>query len=143
MVSHIPPRNLVAGYYEDVLATIENPNVVLRGYRGTLIAIRNYGRRRYLMVVYQPSVCSAIDGFIITAYFTSKLDREPVASMILGKYSTMPTHCTRYPLAFSFSLHSFLGWTTIKRLMCCTLALNARPGRYGDDRQRSTPTLPP
>src|SRR6266581_1616604 len=66
----------VAGYYDDVLATIENPDVVLRGYRGTLIAVRNYGRRRYLMVVYRQ--VSADDGFIITAYFTSKLDRKQV-----------------------------------------------------------------
>ena len=69
-------RQDVAGYYEDVLATIENPDVVLRGYRGTLIAVRNYGRRRYLMVVYRQ--VSADDGFIITAYFTSKLDRKQV-----------------------------------------------------------------
>jgi hypothetical protein len=66
----------VAGYYDDVLATIENPELVLRGYRGTLIAVRSYGRRRYLMVVYRQ--VSADDGFIITAYFTSKLDQRHV-----------------------------------------------------------------
>jgi hypothetical protein len=30
----------VAGYYDEVLEAIENPDLVLRGYRGTLIAIR-------------------------------------------------------------------------------------------------------
>ena len=43
----------VAGYYDEVLETIENPDLVLRGYRGTLIAVRRYGHRRYFMVVYR------------------------------------------------------------------------------------------
>jgi hypothetical protein len=66
----------VAGYYDEVLETIENPDLVLRGYRGTLMSVRSYGRRRYFMVVYRQ--VSADDGFIITAYFTSKLDRRYV-----------------------------------------------------------------
>jgi hypothetical protein len=74
MVSHRRKHDDVAGYYDEVLETIENPDLVLRGYRGTLIAVRRYGRRRYFMVVYRQ--VSADDGFIITAYFTSKLDRR-------------------------------------------------------------------
>ena len=66
----------VAGDYDDVLETIENPDFVWRGYRGTLIAVRNFGRRRYFMVVYRQ--VSTDDGFIITAYFTNKLDRKQV-----------------------------------------------------------------
>ena len=64
----------MAGYYDDVLETIESPDLVLRGYRGSFIAVRSYGRRRYLMVVYRQ--VSADYGFIITAYFTSKIDRR-------------------------------------------------------------------
>jgi len=64
----------MASYYDDVLETIENPNTILRGYRGTLIAARNYGHQRYLMVIYRQ--VSANDGFVITAYFTSKIDRK-------------------------------------------------------------------
>jgi hypothetical protein len=64
----------LAGYYDDVLATIEDPDIVLRGYRGSLIAARSYGRKRYLMVVYRQ--VSADDGFVITAYFTTKMDRK-------------------------------------------------------------------
>jgi len=64
----------LAGYYDDVLAIVENPDLVLRGYGGSLIAARGYGRRRYLMVVYRQ--VSTEDGFIITAYFTSKIDRK-------------------------------------------------------------------
>ena len=64
----------LAGYYDNVLETVENPEIVLRGYRGSLIAARSYGHRRYLMVAYRQ--VSAGDGFIITAYFTTKIDRK-------------------------------------------------------------------
>lgn len=64
----------LAGYYEDVLDIVENPDLILRGYRGSLIAVRNYGHQRYLMVVYRQ--VSAKDGFIITAYFTRNIDRR-------------------------------------------------------------------
>lgn len=64
----------MAGYYDDVLEIVENPDVVLSGYRDSLIAARNYGRKRYLAVVYRE--ISRGDGFIITAYFTSKIDRR-------------------------------------------------------------------
>lgn len=64
----------LAGYYEDVLGVVENPDVILRGYRGSLIAVRNYGHQRYLMVVYRQ--VSAEGGFIITAYFTRNIDRR-------------------------------------------------------------------
>ena len=64
----------VAGYYDDVLDTVENPDLVLRGYRDSLVAVRSYGRQRYLMVIYRQ--VSVDDGFIITAYFTRKIDRR-------------------------------------------------------------------
>ena len=64
----------MAGYYEDVLDLVENPDLVLQGYRGSLVAARSYGRQRYLMVVYRQ--VSMEDGFIITAYFTSTIDRR-------------------------------------------------------------------
>ena len=64
----------LAGYYDEVLETIENPDMVLHGYGGSLIAARGCGRRRYLMVVYQQ--VSTDDGFVITAYFASRLDRK-------------------------------------------------------------------
>ena len=66
----------LSGYYDDVLAVIEDPELVLSGYRGSLIAARGYGRNRYLMVVYKE--LSRGDGFVITAYFTSKLERKRV-----------------------------------------------------------------
>lgn len=64
----------LAGYYEDVLDIVENPDLIIRGYQGSLVAVRSYGRRRYLMVIYRQ--VSREDGFIITAYFASKIDRR-------------------------------------------------------------------
>jgi hypothetical protein len=63
-----------AGYYDDVLEVIENPDLVLRGYGSSLIATRSYGRGRHLVVIYRQ--VSSQDGFVITAYFTGKIDRK-------------------------------------------------------------------
>ena len=64
----------LAGHYDSVLDAVENPDLILRGYRHSLIAIRGAGRRRYLAVVYRQLTDN--DGFIITAYFTGKVDRK-------------------------------------------------------------------
>jgi hypothetical protein len=64
----------VAGYYDEVLETVENPDIMLRGYKGSLIAVKNYGHKRYLMVIYREITVD--DGFIITAYFSKKIDRK-------------------------------------------------------------------
>jgi hypothetical protein len=41
----------LAGYYDEVLLTVENPDFVMRGYRGALVAVRSLGRRKYLAVI--------------------------------------------------------------------------------------------
>src|SRR4029079_11616412 len=64
----------VAGYYDEVLDTVASPEIVLPGYGGSRIAVRGHGPHRYLCVVYRQT--SATDGFIITAYFSRKLDRR-------------------------------------------------------------------
>jgi len=64
----------LAGYYDDVLTVVETPELVLPGHKGSLIAVQNYGKDRYLAVIYRE--LSVDDGFIITAYFTSKIDRK-------------------------------------------------------------------
>ena len=63
----------MAGHYDDVLETIADPEVVLPGYRGSLIAVRNYGRGRHLIAITRQ--VSRDDGFIIAAYFDSKFSR--------------------------------------------------------------------
>jgi hypothetical protein len=64
----------VAGYYDEVLEAIEDPDMILRGHRGALIAVRTLGRRKHLAVIYKE--LSAKDGFIISAYFTSQISRR-------------------------------------------------------------------
>ncbi len=65
----------IAGYYDDVLSTVEDPDYVIKGYRDALIALRELeGEGRYLAVIYKE--VSDKDGFIITAYFTSKIKLE-------------------------------------------------------------------
>jgi len=55
---------------DEVLAAIEAPDWVTRGYQGALVAWRGRGRKRYLAVIYRE--VSKADGFIITAFITSK-----------------------------------------------------------------------
>ena len=64
----------IAGYYENVLATLETPDYVIKGYKDALIALRHITKEKFLAVVYKE--ISNNDGFIITAYFTSKIKLE-------------------------------------------------------------------
>ena len=64
----------LAGYYDDVLDAVENPDSILRGHRGSLIAVKNHGTRRYLHVVYRE--LSDDDGFVITAFFARSAERK-------------------------------------------------------------------
>ncbi len=63
----------VAGYYDEVLNTFESPDFVIKGYEGALIALRQIDVK-FLAAVYKET--SINDGFIITAYFTSKIKLE-------------------------------------------------------------------
>ena len=67
----------LASYFFEVLETIENPEFVMRGNRGTLKATKNIGKNKWLMVVYRE--ISITDGFVITAYF---LDKKPKGEII-------------------------------------------------------------
>ena len=74
--SHIVENhNELAGYRDDVIAVIENPEWIMRGQRGSLIAWRSYGRRGFLCVYYRE--VSDDDGFVITAYFQHRAKRVP------------------------------------------------------------------
>jgi hypothetical protein len=63
----------LAGYYDTVLDAVEDPDLILPGYRGALIAVKGLARRRYLY-----KELSKKDGFVITAYVTSKVTMRPV-----------------------------------------------------------------
>lgn len=64
----VEARDELAGRSDDVLAAVASPDWVTRGYRGSLVAWKGYGRRGYLVVVYKE--LGPDDGFIITAFFT-------------------------------------------------------------------------
>jgi hypothetical protein len=67
----------LASYFYEILETIGNPEFILRGNKGALKAIRNIGRRKWLVVVYKE--LSKEDGFVITAY---TLDNRPKGEII-------------------------------------------------------------
>jgi hypothetical protein len=64
----------LAGYYDDCLETIEAPDLILPGLRGSLKAVKAYGRNRYLVVIYRE--LNPDDGFVVTAYFVRRVDRK-------------------------------------------------------------------
>jgi len=68
----------LAGYYDEVLSVVEYPDYIISGYRDALIALRKVVEGKFLAVIYKE--ISSRDGFIITAYFTSKirLEREEI-----------------------------------------------------------------
>ncbi|MBI4580617.1 MAG: hypothetical protein HY718_12995 [Planctomycetes bacterium] len=70
----IEARDELAGRLEEVLAAVESPDWVTRGYRGAMVAWKGYGQKRFLAVVYRE--ISASDGFIVTAFFTSKVRKS-------------------------------------------------------------------
>ena len=66
----------LASYFYEALDTIENPDFVLRGNQGTLKATKNFGKDKWLVVVYREM--AKTDGFIITAYFIEKKPRGEI-----------------------------------------------------------------
>ena len=65
----------LAGYYDEILLLIENPDYVINGYEGALIALKEQEtKNKFLAVVYKET--GTQDGFIITAYFSSKVKLE-------------------------------------------------------------------
>jgi hypothetical protein len=72
---HIVEGHLdLANYYDDLLRVINRPEAVYRGRRGSLIAVRSYGRRGHLAVFYRE--VSSDDGFVITARFLRSRPRK-------------------------------------------------------------------
>jgi len=64
----VETHDYLAGYYDAVLRTVEQPDVVTQGHRGSLIAYRGFGKKGYLAVIYKEL---RSDGFIITAYIAT------------------------------------------------------------------------
>ncbi len=69
-------RPEMASFIETVLDGVEDPEYILRGYKGTLIAVVHLGERSYLNVVYRE--LSQADGFIVTARIERHLDESKI-----------------------------------------------------------------
>jgi hypothetical protein len=67
-------RPYMTAYYDKVLDAVEQPTYILPGHRRSLIAILPLGAAKYLHVVYRE--ISRSDGFIITAYIKSRVNKR-------------------------------------------------------------------
>ncbi len=60
----------MAGYYFEVLETVEEPEVIYEGKMGEYIALKEIGEGKHIVVVYK-ELCND-DGFMITAFLTRR-----------------------------------------------------------------------
>ena len=69
-------RPHMASFIESVLDAVGDPEYILGGHKGTLIAVVHLGESSYLNVVYRE--LSHSDGFIITARIERELDKSKI-----------------------------------------------------------------
>ena len=67
----------LAGYYDEVLNTIEEPDYIIKGYKDALMALKEVKEDKFLAVIYKE--ITKKDGFVITSYFTGKIKLEKEA----------------------------------------------------------------
>ena len=60
----------MAGYYFEVLETVESPDTIYRGKTGECVAIKEIEADKYIVAIYRE--VSKEDGFIITAFLTRR-----------------------------------------------------------------------
>lgn len=60
----------MAGYYFEVLETVEEPEAIYEGKTGECIAARQIEKDKYIVVIYRE--LSKEDGFVITAFLTRR-----------------------------------------------------------------------
>lgn len=61
----------MAGYYFDVLETIEEPKAIYGGKSEELVALKEIETEKYMVVIYKE--ISKEDGFVITAFLTKRV----------------------------------------------------------------------
>ena len=73
----VEAHDYMAGLHEWVLETIAEPDVIAKGWAGGLIATQYYPEtpitEKHLVVVYRE--LDPTDGFVITAFMTSNVER--------------------------------------------------------------------
>ena len=67
----VESHNDMAGHYFDILTTVGEPERVLGGDGGELIAVREHSPGKYFVVMYRE--VSKEDGFVITAFLTRRV----------------------------------------------------------------------
>jgi hypothetical protein len=63
----------MTAYSDKVLNAVEQPTYILRGHKGSLIAVLPIGKSKYVHVVYRE--VGRQDGFIITAYIKPRVKK--------------------------------------------------------------------
>jgi hypothetical protein len=80
-------HDYMSGNMDKILETLSEPERVLGGQRGESLALRHYEStnitRKTAVVVYRDEE----DGFLITAFFTSKPDRIEIKGAVLWSQS--------------------------------------------------------
>jgi len=68
-------HDYMAGYFDNVIETVEDPDWLVAGWTDEVIALKQYPvstpGKKYLVVVYK----DLPDGFVITAFMTSKYEK--------------------------------------------------------------------
>ncbi|MBU1599855.1 hypothetical protein KKG61_07110 [bacterium] len=64
----------IAGYYFDVLEAIANPTWIFEGDEDELWAVKLISKRKAILVIYK-ELKDQNDGFIITTFFTTKIQK--------------------------------------------------------------------
>lgn len=71
----VDSHDYMAGNMDLVIESVEDPDYIVRGWTDELVALKHYERTsisdKYMVVVYK----EGDDGFIITAFMTSKPDK--------------------------------------------------------------------
>ena len=62
----------MAGYSNDVLLAIEDPDMVVKGWKNEILTLRKINEK-YIVTIYKET--SKKDGFIITSFLTTKIGK--------------------------------------------------------------------
>lgn len=75
-------HDYMSGLSDFVLEVINNPKEIIEGDKGELIAIKRFNNK-HIVVMYRE--VNADDGFVITAFLTSEIDRVRKDRKIIWK----------------------------------------------------------
>jgi hypothetical protein len=110
-------HDYMAGNRTLVLETIAEPDELVAGEAGETLALRAYSQTnltaKTAVVVYREEP----DGFIITAWLTSRADRVRAKGVQVWIRSPSTSD---YSLSSYSSLHGRYGWIMMQREMCST-----------------------